>query len=75
MDTQTTIEKRRFDLRRISEEEGLVLRTLLNLNEVGVANALSQDKLYWAEELSIEEATMIGVEICNKVMLMVDGDQ
>jgi hypothetical protein len=75
MDTVTTVKSRRFELIRISEEEGLVLRTLLNLNDVGVTTALLQDKLYWGNELSIEEATRIGIEICDKVMAMVDGDQ
>ena len=74
METKTSVKKRSFDLIRISEEEGLVLRTLLNINRVGVVEKLQADELYWNEELTLEEATSMGVGICDMIMAMVDGE-
>ena len=74
MDTQTFVKKRSFNLSRISEEEGIILRTLLNLNEIGVEEKLMSDELYWNDNLSKEDAIKIGKELCSKIMQMVDRE-
>ena len=68
------MEKRSFCLTRISEEEGLVLKSLLNLSEEGVKQKLLVDESAWGKELPIEEAIKIGVKICKQVSDMYNMD-
>lgn len=75
MDTTTYIKKRSFELKHISEEEGLILRTLLNINEIGIKERLECDDLYWNGELTYEEAFKIGKELVKKILTMVDGKE
>uniref|UniRef100_A0A6M3LTK9 Uncharacterized protein n=1 Tax=viral metagenome TaxID=1070528 RepID=A0A6M3LTK9_9ZZZZ len=73
MKIKLTTTKRSFDLLGFSEAEGLILRTLLNLNEEGVAKALMADELYWSREVGDkEEAIEIGCDLVNKIMKAVD---
>ena len=72
MKIKVTTTKRSFDLLDLSEAEGLILRTLLNLNEDGVSKALRADKLYWSHEVGDKEAIEIGCELVNKIMKAVD---
>lgn len=73
MMVNVTTEKRRFDLRNLSELEGCVLRTLLNLNDDGLRKALSADEDYWNSEANIEEALSVAIEIRDKIFRAVDG--
>lgn len=73
MRTEKINMKRVFNLYAISEEEGKVLRTLLNLSEVGVKNKLLRDRLYWCDDLKLEDAIKIGEDLCNNIMNMVDS--
>lgn len=76
MKTTTHITKRVFDITRISEEEGLVLRTLLNMNDNEVKDRLLSDKEYWIDKIPIEnDAIVIGEEIVAVIMGMVDGEE
>lgn len=72
MRTNTIVKKRTFSLNEITEEEGLILRTLLNLSEKGVEEKLMSDELYWNDDISKEVAIKIGVELVDKIMKMVD---
>uniref|UniRef100_A0A6H2A4U0 Uncharacterized protein n=1 Tax=viral metagenome TaxID=1070528 RepID=A0A6H2A4U0_9ZZZZ len=72
MRTNIKTERRTFSLHEISEEEGIILRALLNLSEEGVLKKLNGDKLYWNDSISEEVAVKIGVELCEKIMDMVD---
>ncbi len=74
MRTQIIIETRVFSLSDISEKEGLILRTLLNLNEVGIREKLNGDTAYWDDVIENAEAIAIGKNLCNKIMEMVDKD-
>lgn len=74
MRTDTVVEKRVFSMDAISEEEGLVLRTLLNLNEDGIRDKLKGDNLYWNDDMDEETAVKIGVELCNQIFKMVDRE-
>lgn len=72
MKTNVTKINRVFDLTDLSEKEGLILRTLLNLNEKGVHEALLSDKHYWDSKMDLNEALAIGTSLCDKIMLLVD---
>jgi len=72
MKVSVTTEKRRFDLKNLSELEGLVLRTLLNLNEEGLRKSLAADAGYWSDEATLEEALLVAIEIRNKIFKAVD---
>ena len=72
MITSTTTGERVFNLKNISEEEGLVLRTLLNINDTGVKEMLLGDEHYWDDNLSIKEAFRIGISLRDEIMEMVD---
>ena len=65
-------EKRRFDLRSLSELEGLVLRTLLNLTDEGLRKSLVGDADYWNDEATLEEALFVAIEIRDKIFKAVD---
>lgn len=73
MRCDATVKKRVFSIRDITEEEGLILRTLLNLNEEGVRNKLNRDDLYWNDDIEEEEAVAIGHKLCEEIMEMVDN--
>ena len=75
MDPQTTVKKRSFDLRRISEEEGQVLCELVNLNDEKIRESLADNDLRLYEILTLDEAVVIGCELRNKIMAMVDGTE
>ncbi len=75
MRVNTTVKKRVFDIEAISEEEGLVLRTLLNLSEEGVREKLNDDSNYWNDDLSEDEAVIIGRGIVTTIMEMVDNKE
>lgn len=72
MRTNTEAE-RTFSFTDLSEDEAMVLRTLLNLNEHGVRKALESDEAYWDHRLDEEEAVAIGVELTDEVMAVVDN--
>jgi hypothetical protein len=74
MRTQSTTKSRIFTLTDISEKEGLVLRTLLNLNSKGIKESLECDPACWDGDMKIDEAVSIGEELCTKIMEMVDND-
>lgn len=71
MNTHTTIQRRKFDILNMSEEEGLILATLLNLSPDGVEDALRADDLYWADIMSLDNAMIIGIEICDTIAAMI----
>lgn len=74
MRVSETIERRVFNF-ELTEEEGLILRTLLNLNGKGVEESLMIDEEYWNDLIkSKEEAIRIGCEICDTIMKLVDKD-
>lgn len=72
MRCNSTIKKRVFSMDAITEEEGLILRTLLNLNNDGIRKSLKGDELYWSLNLDEESAVKIGCEIRDKIFKMVD---
>jgi len=73
MKVNVTTEKRRFDLRNLSELEGCILRTLLNLNDEALRKSLMADDDYWNNEATIDEALEVAVEIRDKIFRAVDG--
>lgn len=73
MRTHVTTVKRTFDIKNITEEEGLVLRTLLNLNDEGIKTRPLGDDLYWNDALTFEEAMDIGRQMVGLILKMVDG--
>lgn len=73
METDVTKTCRVFKLTGISEKEGLVLRTLLNLNEKGVRDRLLGDKHYWSPEIKLGEAVAIGRNLCDSILCLIDG--
>jgi len=73
MRTSVTTVKRTFDLKNITEEEGLILRTLLNLNDEGIKTRLIGDNLYWESALTLSEAMEIGRQLVKSILTMVDG--
>ena len=66
--------KRVFNLRNLSEEEGLVLRTMLNMNDNGILQSLKGDDLYWNHIMSEQDALRIGIELRDKIFKAIDGD-
>jgi len=74
MRTSVTTVKRTFDLKNITEEEGLVLRTLLNLNDHGIKERLMGDNGYWDDALTFSEAMEIGRQVVDSILKLVDGD-
>lgn len=73
MRTHVTMVKRTFDIKNITEEEGLVLRSLLNLNDHGIKERLMGDKGYWDGSINFSEAMDIGRQIVGLILKMVDG--
>lgn len=71
MRTSTTT-VRRFEFTDISEDEAVVLRTLLNLNEEAIRRKLNGDSAYWDDRMGEDEAVEIGVRLCQQVMGEVD---
>lgn len=72
MRANSTTSERVFKFTDISEDEAVVLRTLLNLNEHGVRSALASDELYWNDRLDEDEAVEIGLRLCQQVIAAVD---
>ena len=72
MNVRVTTKKRKFDLLNLSEAEGLILRTLLNLTDEAIAKSLESDNLYWNHEVGNVEAVRIGVELRDKIFEAVD---
>ncbi len=72
METDTIVSRRVFNLTRISEEEGLILRTLMNKSDTSIKDSLSGDEIYWNYDLKLEEAIKIGIELRDKIFKMVD---
>ena len=70
-----TVKKRVFSIGAITEEEGKVLRTLLNLSEKGIRSKLNADRLYWVDELGEDDAVRIGNDLCQEIMNLVDNKQ
>ena len=64
-----------FSFENISEDEAVVLRTLLNLNEQEVRNELNNNKGYWDFNLTEETAVKIGYKLCKSIMLAIDEDK
>ena len=64
--------KRTFNLRDLTEAEGLVLRTLVNLNDEGITQSLLADEDYWNHEVGNVEAVRIGCELRDKIFKAVD---
>lgn len=75
MNVRVTTKKRKFDILNLSEAEGLILRTLLNLSDEAVAKQLTGDVDYWSHEVGNVEAVRIGVEIRDKIFKAVDGEE
>lgn len=73
MNTHTTTQRRTFDILNISEEEGVILRALLNFSVEGIKDKLQGDDLDWEEIMSQDTATHIGVALCDRISAMVDG--
>lgn len=73
MKVNVTTEKRRFDIKSLSELEGCILRTLLNINDEGLRKSLMADDDYWNSEANIEEALSVAIEIRDKIFRAVDG--
>ena len=61
-----------FSFENISEDEAIVLRTLLNLSEEGIRKKLNDDKLYWNDDLSEDNAVRIGLDLCESIMREID---
>ena len=72
MRTNTVVEKRVFSLGAISEEEGLVLRTMLNWNDDKIKDMLKSDDLYWNDNMDEETAVKIGIGLRDQIFKMVD---
>lgn len=72
MRTDVTKTCRVFKLTDISEKEGLILRTLLNLNEKGIRKSLMGDEHYWSPEIKLDEAVAIGINLCDKIIRLID---
>ena len=68
------VKTRVFNITDITEKEGLVLRTLLNLSKAGVIESLKSDSGYWEDEIEEKEAIEIGVDVCSRIMEMVDEE-
>jgi len=66
--------KRTFNLMDLTEAEGLILRTLLNLNDEGIAGRVNSDDGYWEHEVSNSEAVRIGCELRDKIFKAVDWE-
>jgi len=75
MKVRVTTEKRRFDLLNLSEIEGRVLRTLVNINEQGLRSSLIGDDGYWNDEADLDEALGVAIELRDKIFEAVDGEQ
>jgi hypothetical protein len=72
--TQTHVKKRQFDLTKITEEEGLVLRTLVNLSDEGIRKSLLGDHNYWNDQMSLDEATATGIQLRKQIFEMMDPE-
>ena len=73
MIVQKIIERRfKFEL---NEEEGIILRALLNLNKLNITDNLMENKIYWDNILSKEDAIKIGGNICETITELVDEDK
>lgn len=72
METNTYVKKKSYEIKRISHEEGMVLRTMLNRSDESIKETLLRDDAYWSDELTIEEALKIGIEIRNQIFEMVE---
>ena len=75
MRTQVITTKRTFSFTDLTEAEGLILRTLVNLNDEAIARKLENDDLYWKHEVGNVEAVRIGCELRDKIFKAVDGDE
>ena len=66
-------ERRKFNLTNITEEEGLILRTLLNQSDGSLLISIMADKPYWEDDIKTDkEAIEIAVDLRNKIFGMVD---
>ena len=74
MNVRVTTKKRKFDLLNLSEAEGLVLRTLLNLNDERIASQVMCGPGYWEDEVGNVEAVRIGCELRDKIFEAIDGE-
>jgi len=63
-----------YEIKDLTHKEGMVLRTLLNLSELGVEKKLQNDELYWDDKMTLVEAKKIGIELVNKIITAVDGE-
>ena len=50
-------ERRKFNLTNITEEEGLILRTLLNQSDGSLLISIMADKPYWEDDIKTDGLT------------------
>ena len=70
----TVVKNRVFTLRDISEKEGLILRTLLNLSTDRIRQVSQQDDGYWNDNITEDEAVEIGIQLRDMIFEMVDEE-
>lgn len=72
MRADSTTRERVFRFTDISEDEAVVLRTLLNLSEKGVRKRLEADEGYWEHRLDEDEAVEIGNDLVERILGEID---
>lgn len=75
MRVNATVKERVFSIDEITEKEGIVLRTLLNMSDGVVKEKLNDNGAYLINKISEEEANVIGRNIRDKIMGMVDEER
>ena len=62
-----------FNLRDLTEAEGVVLRTLINMSDDKIKRTLESDELYWSHEIkNITDAVWIGCGLRDDIFKAVD---
>ncbi len=74
MRINTTVKERVFSIDEITENEGIILSTLLNLSDKGIKENLNGDSLAWNDRMSEVQAVSIGRNICDKITEMINGE-
>ena len=74
MKFDTIVKNRVFTLMDISEKEGRILRTLLNLSTDRIRQVLQQDDGYWNDNITEDEAVEIGIQLRDMIFEMVDEE-
>ena len=79
MKIRVTTKKRTFDLLGLTELEGIILRTLVNLGDEYIKKQLDGDDGIWLSEaqddgLTKEEVYEIGIKLRDDIFKAVDGE-